>query len=196
MDRLVNLDFLPDTASRGVKARRMSRLLRPYFASLIVSLAAHSAQGQSPATPSPAPAQAALPIFRATLPGGTYAVAVRRIVAVSSHEYVVDVAARVYEVNIDTDGMLLARFYYLEPNSPNLPGGLGTAAVQKTQELLTQAADRSGEDAWKKVVKNYPATTHAKTVEYRVQSRADLQKIFAAADEAFRMQKAGSVQIP
>ena len=46
--------------------------------------------------------------------------------------------------------------------------------------------DRTGQgDVWKKVVKNYPATTHARTVEYRLTSREQLNKIFAGAEDIF-----------
>lgn len=134
-------------------------------------------------------------LFRAKLPGGTYEVAVRSIVAVTSHEYLVDGIARVTEVNIDTTGSLLARFYFLEPIVPNSPLGIGQATMDKAQELLKQAAEKTGQDVWKKVVKNYPTTTHARTVEYRVVEKADLNKIYEAAEEAFRLQKNGSVTI-
>ena len=151
---------------------------------------------QTPATPPPTNAGAsAITLFRAKLPGGTYEAAVRAIVAVTSHEYVVDGIARVTEVNIDTSGSLLARFYYLEPVQPNSPLGIGQATLDKAQELLKQAADKTGQDAWKKVVKNYPATTHARTVEYRVVEKADLNKIYEAAEEAFRLQKNRSITI-
>ena len=77
---------------------------------------------QAPATPPTTDATAAaLKLFRAKLPGGLYEVAVHAIVAVTSHEYVVDGIARVTEVNVDTNGSLLARFYYLEPQQPNSP---------------------------------------------------------------------------
>ncbi len=134
-------------------------------------------------------------LFRAKLPGGTYEVGVRSIVAVTSHEYIVDGVARVTEVNIDTTGSLLARFYFLEPMQANSPSGLGQATLDKAQELLKQAADKTGQDAWKKVVKNYPTTTHARTVEYRMVEKADLTKIYEAAEEAFRLQKNKSVTI-
>jgi hypothetical protein len=114
---------------------------------------------------------------------------------VSTHEYLVDGAIRVVELNIDTNGSTLARFYFIEPNTPNAPGGIGASVIDKAQQLFTQAADKTGQDAWKKVVKNYPATTHARTVEYRLQSREEINKVFAAAEEAFRMQKTKSVKI-
>ena len=165
---------------------------------LLLSLLATAhlhAQTAAPATPSPAATPATQPLFRAKLPGGTYEVATRAMIAVSSHEYVVDAVARVTEVNIDTSGSMLVRFYFLEPNAPNAPLGIGAAALEKAQALLTDAGEKSGQDVWKKVAKNYPATTHARTVEFRVASKDDLTKIFAAADEAFRLQRATSVTI-
>ena len=147
-------------------------------------------------TPTPAPTtQSAIPLFKATMPGGTYEVAVKNIISVSSHEYIVDAAARVTEVNIDTNGSVLVRFYYIEPNTPNVPSGLGAAAVEKAQQLFQQGADKAGVDAWKKVVKNYPTTTHARTVEYRCNAKDDVDKVFKAAETAFRLQKPGEVKI-
>jgi hypothetical protein len=163
---------------------------------LALSLLSLPLFAQTPAQPPTTNAtEAALKLFRAKLPGGTYEVAVRAIVAVTSHEYVVDGIARVTEVNVDTNGSLLARFYYIEPQTPNSPLGLGTATLEKAQELFKQAADKTGQDVWKKVVKNYPTTTHARTVEYRVQKREDLDKIFEAAEESFRLQKNKSVTV-
>ena len=121
--------------------------------------------------------------------------AVRSIVAVSSHEYIVDAAARVVEVNVDTAGSLLARFYFIEPNTPAPASSLAAGALDKAQQLLATATEKTGIDVWKKVVKNYPTTTHARTVEYRVQSREELNKIFEAADEAFRLQRQKTVKI-
>jgi len=176
----------------------MPRSLHFLFLSLFVFLA-ENAFSQAPAAPTPqvTGTQTALPLFRAQLPGGIYEVAVRNMVSVSSHEYLVDGVARVVEVNIDTTGSILARFYFIEPNAPTAagPAGLGAVAVEKAQQLFTQAADKTGQDAWKKVVKNYPATTHARTVEYRFQTREDLNKVFEAAEEAFRLQRPKSVKV-
>lgn len=157
------------------------------------------AQAPQPPTPNPAPRKplpSTRPMFRSELPGGTYGVAVEHIVSVSNHEYVVDGVARVNEVNIDTVGNVVVRYYFLEPNKPTLPSGLGAAAVQKAEELFKQGADKTGQDeAWKKVMKNYPASTHSHTVEYRLEKREDLEKIFNAADEAFRTQQSKMVKI-
>jgi hypothetical protein len=134
-------------------------------------------------------------LFRAKLPGGTYEVAIGAIIAVTSHEYLVDGVARVTEVNIDTAGSLLARFYYIEGATPNAPSGIGAATIDAAQRMIKEAADKTGQDVWKKVIKNYPTTTHARTVEYRLESRDQLNQIYASAEAAFRMQKNTSVTI-
>ena len=117
------------------------------------------------------------------------------MLSVSSHEYVVDGAARVTEVNLDTTGQLAVRFYYIEPAVTSGPGGIGAATLGKVQSILTDAAERSGTDAWKKVVKSYPTTTHARTVEYRVSSKDSLNKIFASASASLTTGKAGETTI-
>ena len=132
-------------------------------------------------TPTPTPVNATRNLWTCTLPGGSYQVLVSAMLSVSQHEYVVDGAARVTEVNIDTAGQFAVRFYYIEPAVTAGPGGLGAATFGKVQSILTDAADRSGSDAWKKVVKSYPTTTHARTIEFRVSSKDSLTKIFTSA---------------
>lgn len=163
--------------------------MRRFLLSLALLAALH-VHGQAPrATPAPTGNNTSFPMWRCTLPGGSYSVALRSVVSVSTHEYLVDGVARVTEVNIDTTGSILARFYYIEPATPNSPVGIGTATLDKAQQLLTEAADRTGQDAWKKVIKNYPTTTHARTVEYRLTEKDQVNKIFASAEEAFRLNK-------
>jgi len=136
--------------------------------------------------PTPPPDSAPnLPVWRAEMPGGIYVVALSTITTISSHEYVLDATARVTEVTIGTIGNLVARFYYIEPATPAIPGGLGQSAVTFLQDKAVEAADRLGADVWKKVVKNYPATTHAHTIEYRVESKAVLQKLQQSVESAW-----------
>jgi len=148
------------------------------------------AQDQPGASPTPANVQTAFPIWRCTLPGGVYEVALRAILSVSTHEYVADGVARVTEMNIDTAGSTTVRFYYLEPLTAQSPLGIGQSTIDKVQEMATEAAGRVSPDSqppWEKVVKNYPTTTHAHTVEYRLDSLDDLNRIFKSADQAFRL---------
>lgn len=168
----------------------MFRLLPLFVFALLCTV-----HGQTPAAPTPGSTASARPIFRAELPAGTYQVATQSMISVSSHEYVIDGAARVSEVNIDTAGALVVRFYFIEPNLPTPPAGSAVTDVEKAQQLLQQGTDKTGVDLWKRVVKNYPTTTHARTVEYRLVTKDDLGKIFNAADEAFRLQQTKRVKI-
>ena len=172
----------------------MKTALLPLLLLMPLALAAQEAP-RPPQSPAPEGEQTRQALFRCTLPGGTYEVAVRAMVAVASHEYLVDGIARVTEVNIDTTGALVARFYFIEPATPSIPGAIGAATAEKAQQLFKEAAERSGQDAWKKVVKNYPTTTHARTVEYRVTDKEHLSRIFAGAEEAFRLGKTVMLKI-
>ena len=140
-------------------------------------------------TPAASPAPTNILMWRCNLPGGSYSVALRAIVSVSSHEYLVDGVARVTEVNIDTMGNALARFYYIEPTAPTSPIGLGQATIDKAQQLLQEGAARSGQDVWQKVIKNYPTTTHAHTIEYRVTDKATLSALYTSAEGALRLNR-------
>lgn len=165
--------------------------MKPLFLPLmILVLVSSSSLAQQNATPTPTPAPSLngrVPLWICVTPAGTYEVALRAMVSVSSCEYIVDGVARVNEVNIDTTGNMAVRFYYIEPMTPNSPIGLGQSLINKAQDTLSEAADRTGQDElWKKVVKNYPATTHSHTIEYRVDSKNDLDKIFTSAEQAFR----------
>ena len=164
------------------------RILQSAALSIFLALTAQAQQPQ--ASPSASPAALGsprIPMWRCELPGGTYEVALSAILAVSQHEYTVDNAARVTEVNIDTSGSMAVRFYYLEPNIPTSPLGLGQSTLDKAQEMVREATDRTGQsDIWTKVVKNYPLTTHARTIEYRLETKEQLEKLFHSADVAFR----------
>lgn len=136
-------------------------------------------------TPSPTPETGGA-FWRAELPGGTYMVALPAIASISSHEYLVDGASRVTEVTVDTLGSVQARFYFIEPNIPQAPGGIGQSALNFAQEKAAEALERSGTDVWKKVVKKYPEATHAHTVEYRLDSKEALASLFRSLESSWR----------
>jgi len=132
-------------------------------------------------------------VWTCELPGGKFGVALPSITSVSQHEYVLDVSARISEVVIATSGSLIARFYFVETLRPTTPSGLGQSSINAVVEKLEQAADRSGvEPVWRKVVKSYPTSTHAHTVEYRMDSREQLDKLFEHADKAWRKGNPGT----
>jgi len=142
------------------------------------------------AAPAATPWPSRTPMWRCDLPGGTYEVAIRNILSVSIHDYVVDGVARVSEMNIETPGSTEVRFYYLEPITPTSPVAAGQSLLDKAQDMATEAASRlnpGDQPPWEKVVKNYPTTTHAHTVEYRLDTKDDLETLFNSAEQAFRM---------
>jgi hypothetical protein len=161
---------------------------RCLLAALMIGTASVSAQTPSPAassspTATPPPR---LTIWRCDLPGGTYEVAIRAIISVSSHEYVVDGAARVTEVNVDTQGNMAVRFYCIEPLTPKTPSGVGQSALDRASELAKEVAGRTGQDeVWQRVIKSYPTTTHSHTIEYRVDDEEKLKQIMTSAQTAF-----------
>jgi hypothetical protein len=169
------------------------------FASIVFLALAVTMRAQTPSpteSPSPTPTSR-LPIWRCELPGGTYEVALRAIVSVSLHEYVVDGVARVNELNIDTQGNMAARFYYLEPTAAKSPLGVGQSAIDRISDLAKEAGQRVGaEEVWQRVVKSYPTTTHAHTIEYRVESEDQLKQIFTSAQGAFESGKSATFTPP
>ncbi len=133
------------------------------------------------------------PMWRAELPGGNYDVLLSSIGSVSTHEYVLDRAVTVVEFTIATNTAVVARFYYIEPLKPNAPGGYGQGVLDNVQDKVTEATARvtgtANEPLLTGVVKTYPATTHAHTVEYRLQSRDDVTKMFKSVEDAWRQNK-------
>jgi hypothetical protein len=98
--------------------------------------------------------------WQADLPGGSYIVALDRIASMSKHNYIIDGNISVTEVVIDTNGISLARFYYLE------------AVLHK-----------AGADV--AIVKKYPTETHAKTVEFHIPSAVILDELYDSARNAW-----------
>ncbi|MEX1119931.1 MAG: hypothetical protein WEB60_14175 [Terrimicrobiaceae bacterium] len=148
---------------------------------------------------SPLPAQEAEPaatpanlqgIWRAQMPAGDYLVNLSAITSLSQHEYLVEGAGKVSEVNIATQGSAIARFYFLEPALPQAPGGVGQSAVDLMKEKAGEAVGRAGgADLWTKVVKSYPVATHAHTIEYRVSNKETLSRLFKSAERAWTLGK-------
>ena len=131
------------------------------------------------------PAHAAF--WHCELPGGTYTVLLSSVASVSSHEYVVSAAARVTELTVATNSAVVARFYYIEPMVAKSPIGFGQSLIDKAQEKIQEGAQRTGmEEVWQKVVKDYPTTTHAHTVEYRLESVDQIKKLQKSLEDAWR----------
>lgn len=135
--------------------------------------------------------------WQARLAGGEYAVSIERITSVSRHSYVLDGTLLVDEVTIDTTGQALARFYFLSPiGANNSVGGTAGAAIERGKGFLDAAGQRTGVEADSMVIKKYPETTHAKTIEYRLSTQAELTNLFDSAKQAWLSGKAGQYTAP
>ncbi len=135
--------------------------------------------------------------WQARLAGGEYAVAIGGITSVSRHSYVLDGTLLVDEVTIDTTGQALARFYFLSPiGANNTVGGTAGAVVERGKGILDATGQRTGVEADNMVIKKYPDTTHAKTIEYRLATQAELTNLFNSARQAWQSGQGGQYTAP
>jgi hypothetical protein len=116
-------------------------------------------------------------------------VALDRISSVSRHKYVLDGALIVDEVTVDALGQSLARFYFITPISDAVKGngaaGVVSSAVDRGREMIDKAADKAGTAVHEMVVKKFPETTHANTVEFRLLSEAELTGLYDSVRAAW-----------
>ena len=169
-----------------------SRFLLPFLLLALEPLAAQTPTPEATAVPAPT----RVPLWKCITSGGVYEVGLDRFVSVSVHEYRVDNVAKVTEVNIDTVGNALVRFYYLEPAETEVPTGVGQETLQKIRDIAEEAVDRSEQtQLLERVIKSYPTSTHAHTVEYRIASREDLKRIFDSAETAYRTHRPATVRV-
>jgi hypothetical protein len=139
------------------------------------------------------------PFWEASIPGGHFQVALSKIVSVSLHEYVLDGSIVVTEMNIDTTGNALARFYYLEPLSKRTSGtGTGDAIssiVDRGMQLVERASQRTGSDAQDMVHKKYGISSHVKNIEYRVYDTGELSALYNSVRRAWETGRGRKVTI-
>ena len=93
------------------------------------------------------------------------------------------------EVTVDALGQALARFYFLSPVSDamtgNAAGNVASRIVDRGRELVDKAAADAGTDVHNMVVKKFPETTHAHTIEYRVMSAEELTGLLSSVRTAW-----------
>jgi hypothetical protein len=117
--------------------------------------------------------------------GGHYLVKLDRITCASRHEYIGNGTARVIEVTIGCDTSIVARFYFLEPVGKDTPLAAAGAVINRAEELAKEAASRVSPTLGRlNVVKDYPNTTHAHTVEYVVQNEEALTSLYQSLMQA------------
>lgn len=123
--------------------------------------------------------------WQATVPGGNIMIALDRIVSISRAKYLLDGGVIVDEVTVDTVGQALARFYFIAPATDTAPGNAVSGLANRGRELLDHAAERVGTDAQNMVVKKYPDTTHAKSIEFRLLSEEDLTALYTSVKNSW-----------
>lgn len=127
--------------------------------------------------------------WQAALPGGEYVVALDRISSISKHQYILDGTLLVTEVTIDTNGNSLTRIYHITPVGDDSTVGTTTKIIERGNELLDQAGQRTGTNLQDMVHKKYPLTTHSKSIEYRVSELATLDALFSSIDKSWKSGK-------
>ena len=125
--------------------------------------------------------------WQASVPGGHYMVALGSISAISMHQYVLDA--------IDTNGRSLARFYYVTSVAEESGSGTAARVVGKGRELLERAGQRAGSNALDLAQKNYPTTSHAGLVEYRMLDLRDLNAIYKSVQSAWETGKGRKITV-
>ncbi len=126
-----------------------------------------------------------LQFWQASLTGGHYMVALDKIVSVSRHKYLLDAALIVDEVTVDTQGEALVRFYFITPITDKAPGSIVSAAADRSKELAEGLSQKVAAGAQNMVMKKYPETTHAKTIEYRLLDEKNLTALYASVQNAW-----------
>lgn len=125
--------------------------------------------------------------WQATLPGGHFMVALDHITSISRQTYLLDGALVVHEINVDTTGQALARFYFIEP--PSTPSTAANRVIDRSKELLDEFGKRTTVDPQNMVTKKYPETTHAKCIEYRLLDVKELDSLYKSLKDAWETGK-------
>lgn len=124
--------------------------------------------------------------WEASVPGGNYMVALDRISAVSKHSYIVSKSLIVHEVNIQTTGAGLVRFYAFDAVGAKSDANMAKNLISRGKELIEQGGSRAGIDTNTTVEKEYPLTTHTHTIEYRLFDEDDLNGLYNSIRRAWR----------
>lgn len=125
-----------------------------------------------------------------TTPGGEWIADRRDVMSVSCHTYEIAAGTRVWEVTVSERSSNTVRFYYSKPiettpvsaGSPSDEGTGGKLDTLDGKSTTKPAGPASPAEATALVVpvrKNYPETTHAHTIEYRISSLGQLNDVYS-----------------
>ncbi|MEM7603453.1 MAG: hypothetical protein AAF357_18820 [Verrucomicrobiota bacterium] len=121
---------------------------------------------------------------------GRFIARLDKISSASQHEYFIDGAVKVYEVTVETNGGQTGRFYYLESVTEGSSISTGSATINRLRDMANKVSDKAGTGNIDSIVtKHYPDTTHAKTSEYRVQSKETIGQIYEHIHRVWAQEK-------
>lgn len=161
--------------------------MKTFIAALLLTTASMTfAQTASPAASTAAEVESNPAFWQASFSnGGHYLVKLNQVTFASKHEYIGNGAARVIEVTIGCDTSVVARFYFLEPVGKDSSIAAANVAINRLEQVTKDVAGRVSPTAARlNVVKDYPNTTHAHTVEYVVQDEATLGSLYSSLMQA------------
>ncbi len=130
-----------------------------------------------------------------SLPSGNYLVALDNISSVSMQSYLVKEAPglRVWEVDVAEKGSVVARFYAIE--AVQTPGGVGQAALDRSTGSAGAIAEKGGvEKVWQSVTKD-SSSTHAHTIDFRIDTVANLDQLHLSARDTWQSGKSGTFSL-
>jgi hypothetical protein len=133
--------------------------------------------------------------WECSLAGGEYSVRLGSITSVSKHSYVLDATLLVTEVTVDTTGTALARFYYIEPITKDTTFNALDRLQRRAEELRQRGQKRTGTRADEMAQKSYPATTHARTIEFRIMNEVELNALYSSVHRAWVSNKGRNFRI-
>ena len=129
--------------------------------------------------------------------GNNYMVRMDKIASASKHEFIANATVRVVEVTVATDSAVVARFYFMEPAGKDSSLAAVTTPLERAQSTLQDGVSRVSPTLGKQhVVKDYPTTTHAHTVDYVVQQEDTLNSLYASLTAAINQGVGGSWTSP
>lgn len=124
--------------------------------------------------------------WQGNLNGSEIMIAVDRIGSISKTQYLLDGGLIVHEVVIDAlGGQALTRIYHVAPVTDAMAQNTASKIVDRVREVTDKAANRAGTRIHEMVEKNYPTTTHAHTVEFRVMDVQDLDALYASVKSSW-----------
>lgn len=132
--------------------------------------------------------------WEANLPGGDYMVSLSRISSISNSTYNIK-GIVVHEVTIETMGAALARFYALEAIGESNGSNIASNITNRLKDVANEGAEKVGTNVDTTVTKEYPVTTHQKTIEFRVVDKADLDEIYKSLSRAWRDNRGRKITI-